>query len=92
MDWRHRAITWTSVDVSLVWFRRIHLRAISQHSPIILYNENYTFEITATSVKGQWVKGWMETNFPLSVSPQLAPNTYMILSPSLRVKYQDWEK
>ena len=28
--WQHPATTWTNVDFSLVWFCRIHLRAISQ--------------------------------------------------------------
>ena len=35
--WRHHAITWTNVDSSLVIFCGIHLRAISEWVPMLLF-------------------------------------------------------
>ena len=35
--WRHQAITWTNVDFSLVRFLVIHLRAVSQWVPKLLF-------------------------------------------------------
>ena len=61
--WWHQAITWTNADFSSVRFCDIHLRAISQQGPELLFGTMsllyfypfYTFEITTSSPRGQWV-------------------------------------
>ena len=59
--WRHQAITWTNVDFSSHWWHSVNSpegNFTSAHATI-LCNEfkNYTctFEISATSPRGQWV-------------------------------------
>ena len=57
--WRHQAITWTNVDFLSIRICGIHLEQFHIKCPAtILYNEfeNYTFKITATTPRGQWVK------------------------------------
>ena len=55
--WQHHAITWTYVDLSLMRFSGIHLRAISQQVPKPLLCKItmiiHDYEITATSPRGQ---------------------------------------
>ena len=57
--WWHRAITWSNVNFFLLSFCGNHMSAISQKvqaSINVVYEpENYTFKISATSPRDQWV-------------------------------------
>ena len=57
--WRHQAITRTNTSLSFARFYGIHLRAISQQVPELLFKTMHLkiiHGITATSTNGQWVK------------------------------------
>ena len=58
--WRHQAITWTNVDLSLVRSSGIHLSAILQEIPQPSVTEIslkiYISKILFKSPRGQWVK------------------------------------
>ena len=64
---QHQAITWTNLDFSLASFHDIHLRNLTAIAVgNILYNEleNYALNITAISLRGQWVKTiWYNFSF-----------------------------
>ena len=53
---RYQAITSTNVDFTLVNIYGIHICASAQPTGLYIEWENYTFPITATSARGQWVK------------------------------------
>ena len=68
VTWPGRAIAWTNIDLILMGFSGIHLRAISLRVSTALYNgfENY-FKKTATSPRGQLVEEYkIRHNTPLS--------------------------
>ena len=76
ITWRHQATTWTNVGFSLESFRGIHLRAISQPVPNLLFyimSLKIIFKITATSPSGQRVSRESESN-------QCRSDTYFTLT------------
>ena len=57
--WRLQVIPWTNVNISSVMFWSIHLNAILQWVPKVLFCvmslKNYTLKIIVISSRGQWV-------------------------------------
>ena len=69
--WWHQAITCINVDFKIVWFRGKQFTASAQDTTLYNEFENYTFNITATFPRVQWVKPCisMFINRPISQIP-----------------------